>query len=66
MVIVDIFKSKLKENDLILFDLGAECNCYNADISRTFPVNGKFTERQKEVYNAVLRVNEEILSLIHI
>ncbi|WP_042400156.1 aminopeptidase P family protein [Clostridium saudiense] len=55
---------ELKENDLILFDLGAEYNCYNADISRTFPVNGKFTERQKEVYNAVLRVNEEIIKLI--
>ena len=55
---------ELKENDLILFDLGAEYNCYNADISRTFPVNGKFTERQKEVYNAVLRVNEEIINLI--
>lgn len=55
---------ELKENDLILFDLGSEYNCYNADISRTFPVNGKFTERQKEVYNAVLRVNEEIINLI--
>ena len=55
---------ELKENDLILFDLGAEYNCYNADISRTFPVNGKFTERQKEVYNSVLRVNEEIINLI--
>lgn len=55
---------ELKENDLILFDLGAEYNCYNADISRTFPVNGKFTERQKEVYNAVLRVSEEIINLI--
>ena len=55
---------ELKENDLIFFDLGAEYNCYNADISRTFPVNGKFTERQKEVYNAVLRVNEEIINLI--
>ena len=56
--------SELKENDLILFDLGAEYNCYNADISRTFPINGKFTERQKEVYNSVLKVNEEIIKLI--
>ena len=56
--------SELKENDLILFDLGAEYNCYNADISRTFPVSGKFTERQKEVYNSVLKVNEEIIKLI--
>ncbi|MBX9137351.1 MULTISPECIES: aminopeptidase P family protein [unclassified Clostridium] len=56
--------SELKENDLILFDLGAEYNCYNADITRTFPVNGKFTERQREVYNSVLKVNEEIINLI--
>ena len=51
----------MKDGDLILFDLGAQYNYYNADISRTFPVSGKFTERQKEVYNAVLRVNKEII-----
>ena len=45
--------SEIKDGDLILFDLGAQYNYYNGDISRTFPVNGKFTERQKEVYNAV-------------
>ncbi|WP_299995285.1 aminopeptidase P family protein [uncultured Clostridium sp.] len=56
--------AELKDNDLILFDLGAEYNCYNADISRTFPVNGKFTVRQKEVYNSVLKVNEEIIKSI--
>lgn len=56
--------SELKDGDLILFDLGAQYKYYNADISRTFPVNGKFTERQKEVYNAVLRVNEEIIKMI--
>ena len=48
--------SELKDGDLILFDLGAEYNCYTADITRVFPVNGKFTERQKEVYNSVLKV----------
>lgn len=53
--------SELKDGDLILFDLGAQYKYYNADISRTFPVNGKFTERQKEVYNAVLRVNEKVI-----
>lgn len=56
--------SELNDGDLILFDLGAQYQYYNADISRTFPVNGKFTERQKEVYNAVLRVNEEIIKSI--
>lgn len=54
--------SEIKDNDLILFDLGAEWNCYNADITRVFPVSGKFTERQKEVYEAVLRVNKAVIS----
>ena len=53
--------SKLKDGDLILFDLGAQYKYYNGDISRTFPINGKFTERQKEVYNSVLYVNQRII-----
>jgi Xaa-Pro aminopeptidase len=53
--------SELKDGDLILFDLGAQYKFYNGDISRTFPINGKFAERQKEVYEAVLRVNKEII-----
>ena len=53
--------SELKDGDLILFDLGAQYKYYNGDISRTFPINGKFNARQKEVYNAVLRVNEKVI-----
>lgn len=53
--------SEIRNGDLILFDLGAQYKYYNGDISRTFPVNGKFTERQKDVYNAVLRVNERVI-----
>ena len=56
--------SEIKDGDLILFDLGAQHNYYNADITRTFPVNGVFSERQKEVYNAVLRVNERVIKTI--
>lgn len=56
--------SEMKDGDLILFDLGAQWNYYNADITRTFPVNGKFTKRQKEVYEAVLRVNEECIKML--
>ena len=52
------------DGDLILFDLGAQNNYYNADITRTFPANGKFSARQKEVYNAVLRVNEKVIKEI--
>ncbi|GIM29021.1 Xaa-Pro aminopeptidase [Clostridium polyendosporum] len=56
--------SIIKQDDLLLFDLGVQVNYYNADITRTFPASGKFTERQKAVYEAVLRVNEKIISKI--
>lgn len=47
-----------KDGDLILFDVGCEYGNYACDVTRCFPVNGTFTERQKEVYNAVLRVKK--------
>lgn len=56
--------NKLNDGDLVLFDLGAQYNYYNADITRTFPINGRFTKRQKEVYEAVLRVNEKVINTI--
>ena len=56
--------SEITDKDLILFDLGAQWNYYNADITRTFPVSGTFTERQKEVYEAVLRVNKAVIEKI--
>ena len=45
-----------QDGDLLLLDVAAAYANYNADITRTIPVNGKFTERQRAVYNAVLRV----------
>ena len=42
------------ENDLVLTDFGARWNWYSADVSRTFPASGKFTERQRQLYNIVL------------
>jgi len=45
-----------KTGDLILMDIGAEYANYSSDMTRTIPVSGKFTKRQKEVYNAVNRV----------
>jgi Xaa-Pro aminopeptidase len=45
-----------KDGDLLLMDFGAEYNHYAADLTRTIPVSGKFSERQKDCYNAVLRV----------
>lgn len=51
------------ENDsLILLDLGARYAGYNADITRTYPVNGKFTERQRKVYDIVLAANKAVIA----
>ncbi len=53
-----------KSGDLILFDVAAEYANYSSDLSRTIPVSGKFTDRQKAVYNAVLRVKNEATRLL--
>ncbi len=55
---------KTKDNDLILFDVGAQWEYYNGDITRTFPVNGKFTERQKQIYNIVLEGQQKVIKAI--
>ena len=47
-----------RDGDLVLIDFGAEYANYAADVTRTVPVNGKFSKRQKEVYNAVLKVQK--------
>lgn len=53
-----------KEGDLILMDFGAEYANYNADITRCLPVSGRFSDRQKQVYEAVLRVMKAARKLI--
>ena len=55
--------SILNDNELLLFDMGCEYLNYASDLSRTIPINGKFTPRQKECYEAVLRVKKEITKL---
>ncbi|GAB4255003.1 MAG: aminopeptidase P family protein [Vicingaceae bacterium] len=47
------------DGDLLLMDFGAEYANYASDLTRTVPVNGKFTKRQKDIYNAVLKVKKE-------
>jgi Xaa-Pro aminopeptidase len=54
----------LMDGDLILTDVGAKKNQYVTDISRAFPVNGKFTSEQKEVYSIALKVNKELMGLL--
>ena len=53
-----------KDGDVILMDFGADYANYCADLSRSIPVSGKFTERQKEVYNAVLSVMKQAKSML--
>ena len=56
--------SKIGKDEMVLLDVGAACNGYSADISRTFPVSGKFTKRQKEVYSEVLKINKKIIKMV--
>jgi Xaa-Pro aminopeptidase len=53
-----------KAGDLLLLDVGAEYANYSSDLSRTIPVSGRFTERQRAVYNAVLKVKNEATKLL--
>lgn len=53
-----------REGDLVLLDFGAEYAHYAADLTRTVPVNGRFTERQRAVYEAVLRVQKGAIDLL--
>lgn len=52
------------DGDVILLDVGAEYANYSSDLTRCIPVNGRFTERQKQVYNAVLHVKKEAEKLL--
>ncbi|SHG87302.1 aminopeptidase P family protein [Winogradskyella jejuensis] len=53
-----------KAGDLILLDVGAEYANYSSDMTRTIPVSGRFTDRQKQVYNAVNRVKDEATKML--
>jgi Xaa-Pro aminopeptidase len=52
------------DGDLLLLDVAAEYANYNADLTRTIPVNGKFTKRQRDVYNAVLRIKKAATKML--
>lgn len=53
-----------KAGDMLLLDVGAEYANYSSDMTRTIPVSGRFTDRQKQVYNAVLKVKEEATKML--
>ncbi|MFA6800764.1 MAG: aminopeptidase P family protein [Acholeplasmataceae bacterium] len=51
----------IKDGELVLFDLGADLDHYSADITRTIPSNGKFSDRQKAIYEVVLKTNKDTI-----
>ena len=51
---------EVQDGSLILLDLGAKYENYSSDITRTYPVNGKFSPRQREIYELVLKANEAV------
>lgn len=56
--------SIINDGELVLFDLGAQYGYYNADVTRTIPVNGKFNERQRQIYDIVLEGQKLVIGLI--
>ena len=61
MLHYDTNQDLMEDGSLLLMDLGARVRGYNSDITRTYPVNGKFSERQREVYDIVLKANRTVL-----
>ena len=55
---IDNYKPAIEDGELILMDLGAEYHGYTADVTRTLPVNGKFTPEQKQIYDLVYQAQE--------
>jgi len=55
---------KMESGDIVVIDIGAEYNLYGSDITRTVPVNGKFTKRQRDVYEIVLHANEAAIEMV--
>jgi len=60
----DVNRRQVQEGDLVLADIGAEWGQYTGDLTRTFPVNGRFTERQKDIYNLVLGTQLAVIDAI--
>lgn len=55
---------KMEEGDIVVVDCGAENGYYCADVTRTYPVSGKYTDRQKTIYEIVLKANEEAIKMV--
>lgn len=60
---IENYKPKIEDGELILMDLGAEYHGYTADVTRTIPVNGKFTKEQKIIYELVYKAQEAAMAI---
>jgi Xaa-Pro aminopeptidase len=60
---IDNYKPNISSRELVLMDLGAEYHGYTADVTRTIPANGKFSDEQKQIYNLVLKAQEEAMKI---
>src|SRR2546421_12286028 len=56
--------AELRDGDLLLIDAGAEYEGFASDITRTFPVSGRFTDAQRDIYNLVLDCQERCIEMI--
>ncbi|KAG0358781.1 hypothetical protein BG005_001849 [Podila minutissima] len=54
--------AQIKDGDMVLIDAACEADCYGSDVTRTFPVNGRFTSEQADIYNLVLEMQNSIIS----
>jgi len=55
---------RIGDNELVLMDVGADCNGYSADVTRCFPIGKKFTARQKQIYSLVLDVQKKVIAAV--
>ncbi len=60
---IENYKAEVENGELILMDLGAEYHGYSADVTRTIPVNGKFTVEQRQIYDLVLEAQEAAMDV---
>ena len=60
----DVNRREMRDGDLVVVDIGAEYGQYTGDVTRTFPVNGRFTARQKAIYDLVLAANQAAIDAV--
>ena len=60
----DTNRRRMEAGDLVVVDIGAEYGYYTADVTRTFPVDGRFTPRQRDIYELVLMTQETVLASV--